>query len=133
MLTTIRGLEDGAGGIDVRVRVMSLEPQRRVKTKTGEEHIVVDAHVGDGTGSTVLSLWDEKASCISVGDVVDVKNGYARKFRGLVRLNVGKYGSVEKAEDKDFPSIDEIVERQKRRRLRRRTAIATNSKYRLSK
>lgn len=120
MLYTVRGLEDGAGGVEIRVRVISKEKPRKVRTKEGEEHTVVDARVGDRTGSVMLSLWDEKADEVDIGDVIDIKNGYVSRFKGRVGLNIGKYGSMEKVEDLGFPSSEEIVERQKLRRQRRR-------------
>ena len=121
MLYTIRGLEDGAGGIEIRVRVLSKEEPRKVRTRKGEEHTVVDACVGDRTGLVLLSLWDEMAAEVDVGDVIDIKNGYSSRFRGGMRLNIGKYGSMEKVEDLGFPSSEEIAERQSLRRQRRRT------------
>lgn len=121
MLYTIRGLEDGAGGVEIRVRIISKETPRKVKTMNKEEHIVVDARVGDRTGSVMLSLWDEKADEVNIGDIIDIKNGYVSRFKGRLRLNIGRYGSMEKVEDSDFPSAEEIAEGQKRRRQRRRT------------
>ena len=121
MLYTVRGLEDGAGGIEIRVRVISKEEPRKVRTKEGEEHTVVDVRVGDRTGLVMLSLWDERADEVDVGDVIDIKNGYVSRFRGRIRLNIGKYGSMEKVEDLGFPSSEEIAERQSLRRQRRRT------------
>ncbi len=120
MLYTVRGLEDGAGGVEIRVRVISKETPRKARTKDGKEHTVVDAYVGDRTGMVTLSLWDEKADEINVGDIVDMRNGYVSRFKGRIRLNLGKYGSMEKVEDPAFPSGEEIAERQKLRRQRRR-------------
>jgi len=123
MLYTIRGLEDGAGGVNIRVRVVSMEEPRKVKTRDGVEHVVVDVGVGDQTGMVTLSLWDDRSSGIKVGDIVDVNNGYVNRFRGRLRLNIGRYGSLEKVEDPDFPSVERILERQKLRRQRRRSVL----------
>jgi len=121
MLYTVRGLEDGAGGIEIRVRVLSKEEPRKVRTQKGEEHTVVDVRVGDRTGLVTLSLWDERADEVDVGEVVDIKNGYVGRFKGRIRLNIGKYGSMEKVEDLGFPSIEEIAERQSFRIQRHKT------------
>lgn len=120
MLYTVRGLEDGAGGVSIRVRILLKEEPRRVKTKDGTEHVVVDTSVGDRTGVLTLSLWDKWADEVVAGDTVDIKNGYVNRFKGRLRLNIGRYGSMEKAEDPEFPTVEEITARQEQRRQRRR-------------
>jgi len=35
---------------------------------------------------------------VNEGDSVNVKNGYVRPFKGSMRLNIGRYGSLEPAE-----------------------------------
>ncbi len=120
LLYTIRGLGDGAGGVNIRVRILLKEAPRTVKTKDGTEHVVVDTSVGDLTGVLILSLWDNWADEVAAGDVVDIKNGYVNRFKGRLRLNIGMYGSMEKADDPDFPTVKEITVRQKQRSQRRR-------------
>jgi ssDNA-binding replication factor A large subunit len=43
-----------------------------------------------------LSLWNEDAEKLSVGDKVKVSNGYVGEFRGSPQLSSGKYGKIEK-------------------------------------
>jgi len=120
MLYAVRGLEDGAGGVTIRVRVLSKEEPRKVKTKDGTEHVVVDTRTGDRTGVIALSLWDEWVDEVSEGDIIDIKNGYVNRFKGRLRLNIGRYGSLEKVEDPEFPKVEEITMRQEQRRQRHR-------------
>jgi len=116
MLYTVRGLDANARGVSIRLRVISKNEVRTVKTKDGNEHRVVDARVGDRTGSIILTLWDEKAEQISEGDLIDIENGYVNRFKGRLRLNVGKYGSLEKIEDdNEFPKRTELLARRGRR------------------
>ena len=115
MLYTVRGLVDGSGGVTIRVRVVSKETPRTVKTKDNAEHVVVDASVGDRTGTIRLSLWDKWADEVDVGDTIDVKNGYVNRFRGHLTLNLGRYGSVEKVEEPGFPTVEEIIARREER------------------
>lgn len=110
MLYTVKGLDDNVRGVSIRVRVISMSEVRIVKTKDGGEHRVVDARVGDRTGIITLTLWDEKAEQISEGDLVDIRNGYVNRFKGRLRLNVGKYGSLERVEDQEFPTRKELIE-----------------------
>ena len=119
VLFTVRDLEDKASGVDIRVRVISKDESRTVKTKDGQEHIVVDIQVGDRTGTVYLSLWDERTESLDLGDVVDLENGYVGRFKGRLRLNIGKFGTMEKVEDPGFPSV-EILKLQTRRTYWRR-------------
>lgn len=109
MLYTVRGLEDGARGVTIRLRVLRKEDARVVKTRDGEEHRVVDVMVGDGTGITTLVLWDERADQVSEDDVIDVRDGYVNRFKGRLRLNVGKYGELERVEDAKFLKAELIL------------------------
>jgi replication factor A1 len=54
--------------------------------------------VGDETGSVYLTLWDDNITKINEGDTVNVKNGYINLFRGNMRLNIGRYGTLEISE-----------------------------------
>jgi replication factor A1 len=109
MLYVIKALRGGLKGVDIRVRVLQMDEPRIVKTKDGEEHKVVDLLVGDVSGVTGMSLWDEMINKIEKGEVIDVKNGYVNKFKGRLRLNIGRYGEMEKVEDNDFPSASQIL------------------------
>jgi replication factor A1 len=109
MIYTINGLTEDARGVTIRVRVLSKDQPRVVKTKDGEEHRVVDIEVGDRTGRTFLSLWDERVDLLDEGDLVDIENGYVNKFKGRLRLNVGRFGKLEKVEDPSFPRGEELA------------------------
>ncbi len=108
VLFTIRDLEDRATGIEIRIRVITKDEPRTVKTKDGTEHKVLDIQVGDRTGTTYLSLWDERIGTLDIGDIVDIQNGYVSRFKGRLRLNIGKFGTMEKVEDVGFPTIENL-------------------------
>lgn len=108
MLYTIRGLHETARGVDIRVRVINVGTVRPVTTKNGVQHSVVDVLVGDRTGTISLSLWDEQTTLISEGDLIDIANGYVNKFKGWLKLNIGKYGGIEKVEDDNFPRREDF-------------------------
>lgn len=118
MLYTIRGLKDKVSGITIRIRVLSVKEPRIVKTKDGEEHEVVDVLVGDRTGSIFLTLWDDRIREVKKDDLIDVSNGYVNRYRGRLKLNIGWFGEMEKVEDSEFPSSEEILEIVERRRER---------------
>ncbi len=108
MLYTIRGLHENAQGVDIRVRVINVGDIRTVTTRDGIHHAVVDVVVGDRTGIINLILWDDQTSLISNGDLIDVTNGYINKFKGWLKLNIGKYGRMEKVEDTNFPRREDF-------------------------
>jgi replication factor A1 len=109
MLYVVKALREGLKSVEIRVRVLEKNETRVVKTKNGQEHNVADLLVGDVSGVTGMSLWDEMIDKIGTGEVIDVRNGYVNKFKGQLRLNIGKYGDLEKVEDDSFPSISQIL------------------------
>jgi replication factor A1 len=127
VLFTIRDLEDKSGGVDIRLRVVEKKTPRTVKTKNGEDHSVADVIVGDRTGTVILSLWDEKIDEVSVGDVIDVENGYVSRFKGRLRLNIGKFGRIETVKDSTFPSLEMLCRQATRFYYRRRSTTKKES------
>ena len=109
MLYTVRGLRKDVRGASIRVRVILKSEVRAVKTRDGEVHRVVDAHVGDRTGRILLSLWDDKIEQVEEGDLIDITDGYVTRFRGRYRLNIGRYGSLERVEDNEFPTREDLL------------------------
>lgn len=74
------------------------EARETVSRQDGTSHRVLDALVGDESGAIYMTLWDENIDKVNEGDSVNVKNGYVRPFKGSMRLNIGRYGSLEPAE-----------------------------------
>jgi replication factor A1 len=74
------------------------EARETVSRQDGTTHRVLDALVGDETGAIYMTLWDENIDKVNEGDSVMVKNGYVRPFKGSMRLNIGRYGSLEPSE-----------------------------------
>jgi replication factor A1 len=44
-----------------------------------------------------MTLWDDNRDKVNEGDTMSVKNGYVRPFKGSMRLNIGRYGTLEPA------------------------------------
>jgi replication factor A1 len=74
------------------------EARETVSRQDGTTHRVLDALVGDETGAIYMTLWDDNIDKVNDGDTVNVKNGYVRPFKGSMRLNIGRYGTLEPAE-----------------------------------
>ena len=73
------------------------EPRETVSRQDGTTHRVLDALVGDETGAIYMTLWDDNIDKVNEGDTMSVKNGYVRPFKGSMRLNIGRYGTLEPA------------------------------------
>ncbi|MEM3522073.1 MAG: hypothetical protein QXD78_03390, partial [Candidatus Bathyarchaeia archaeon] len=87
----------------------------------GSKHSLSNVLVGDETGCIYLTLWDSNIEKANVGETITIKNGYVSLFKGSMRLNIGRYGSLEHSE-KQIEKINEennlsnkIIERGPRR------------------
>jgi replication factor A1 len=85
--------------VNVLAKVVSKSEIRDIAAgRDGAAHKVCDALVGDETGSVYLTLWDDNITKINEGETINVKNGYVNLFRGNIRLNIGRYGTLEVSE-----------------------------------
>lgn len=85
--------------VNVIAKTISKSEIRNIAAgRDGAPHRVCDALVGDDTGCVYLTLWDDNIEKVKEEDTVNVKNGYVNLFRGNMRLNVGRYGTLEIAE-----------------------------------
>ena len=73
------------------------EARETVSRQDGTTHRVLDALVGDESGAIYMTLWDDNIDKVNEGETVSVKNGYVRPFKGSMRLNIGRYGTLEPA------------------------------------
>lgn len=86
----------------VTFKVLSVGEERSVMSRRdGMEHRVADVLVGDETGTVIFSAWDSDIERMKdlVGETVTLKNGYVSLFRGSLRLGLGRYGSIEPANE----------------------------------
>ncbi len=92
--------------VNVKVEVLSKTEAREVTSRrSGSTFRVAEALVGDETGCVLLNLWEEDIERFEEGDVISIRNGYVKLFRGSMRLNIGKYGKAEKIEE-DMPEVN---------------------------
>jgi len=93
-------LNPSSRAVNVLAKVVSKSEVRNIASgKDGEPHKVSDALVGDETGCIYLTLWDDNIEKVSDGDTISIKNGYINLFRGNMRLNIGRYGTLEIASE----------------------------------
>ncbi|MEM2905210.1 MAG: single-stranded DNA-binding protein [Candidatus Bathyarchaeia archaeon] len=98
-MVKVEKLEPRSRQVNTVVKVVNKGAPRETVSRTdGTVHRVSDVLVGDETAVIYMSLWDENIDRVDEGDTIAVKNGYVSLFRGSMRLNVGRFGSFEKAE-----------------------------------
>ncbi len=91
--------------VNLVAKILEMGDAREVSSSSdGRLHKVAEALVGDETGTVLMTLWDENIDRFGVGDVVEVENGYTGTFKGSIRLNIGKYGTIAKTN----VSIEEV-------------------------
>jgi replication factor A1 len=102
---TIAELKPGMKSVNITFKVLGTTEEREVESrKTGETYRVVDAQVGDSTGTILMPIWNETIESIDEGETYILSNGYTGLFRGNLRLQLGKFGSITEAEE----PIDEV-------------------------
>lgn len=96
--TKIKDLTPQSKRVDVLAKCLDVSEPKDIPGKFGNTRKVAEATVADETGAIILSLWDNQIGSIAKDDVLAIKNGYVSLVRGHMRLNVGKYGQLEKSE-----------------------------------
>jgi replication factor A1 len=93
-------LTPASRAVNVIAKVVSKSEVRNIAAgRDGAPHSVCDALVGDETGCVYLTLWDDNIGKVNAEDTIKVGNGYVSLFRGNMRLNVGRYGTIEVAKE----------------------------------
>ena len=103
----VEGLTPNSKQVNIVVKVDSKGEIREVTSQRDmATNRVCDVLVGDGTGSVVMSAWNDVIDDLDDGDTIQIQNGYIKLFRGNMRLNVGRYGSYTKLEESDIEEVN---------------------------
>lgn len=93
----VRDLRPGMSHVNIVVNVLNTPEPKQVVTSAGVDHEILELDAGDKSGSIKLVLWDEKiVPDLKKGDTVKIENGFVTSFKGVWRINVGRYGSITK-------------------------------------
>lgn len=84
--------------VNIAIKVLNMGEVKEITSKFGDSKKIAEAVVGDETGTIIMNLWDNQINEISENDLIELKNGYVSLFQSKMRLNIGKYGSIEKSE-----------------------------------
>lgn len=98
----IKDLRVGMRHINLSARVLEIPEPTCVYTRFGNNAVVVNALIGDETGTIKLCLWNDQIGCISVGDNIQLRNARAFAFRGEKQLRVGNKGTLNVWQKKDI-------------------------------
>jgi len=91
----VEGLSPRSRRVNLTAKVVSTNPVREVVSRNdGSSHKVTEFLVGDETASVLMTLWDADIVKVKEGDTVDIGNAYISLFRGQMRLNIGKFGTI---------------------------------------
>ena len=102
---TVAELKPQMKNVTTHFKVISKGEEREIESRNdGATHRVCDITVGDTSGTVQVPLWDEAIDSVEEGATYNLTNGYTGLFRGNLRLNVGRYGKLEKSEE----AIEEV-------------------------
>jgi replication factor A1 len=86
--------------VELTVKILKLNEIREVQSKLDQAtHKVTEALVGDSTGTVLLTLWDDTIAKVGEGNVYNIGNAYTSLFKSSLRLNLGRYGTLEESSE----------------------------------
>jgi replication factor A1 len=92
----IRDLKPGMSGVKIGVEVADAGEARMVVSR-GIEREILELKVKDETGEITLVLWDDMIiDDLKAGDKLKIENGFVSSYRGVWRINVGRYAGIER-------------------------------------
>ncbi len=84
--------------VNLTLKVQNVAESKQTVASAGVEHEILELEAGDASGSIRLVLWDEAIiPDLKSGDTVKIENGFVTSFKGVWRVNVGRYGTIVKA------------------------------------
>ena len=107
--TKVKDLTPTSKQVNLLAKVVALGEQKEITPRYGTPRRLVEATIGDETGTVILTLWEDQINQVAKDDVVQIDNGFVSLVRGHVRLNVGKYGTLAKTEQ-DLPEVNTTVD-----------------------
>ncbi len=118
----VSDLKPNLRNVNVIVKCDSVGDEREVVSRrTGETLRVADALVGDETGCIYMTLWNDEIDRMEPGHTYILRNAYTTIYRNSLRLNLGKYGSLEEPGEEQEIEVntennlsDRVYERQRR-------------------
>jgi len=79
--------------IEVIGRLVEVGTPVQMSTRYGPA-LMAKAKLRDDTGEIILNLWRQQIDTAQEGNVVILRNAFAREFSGVVELNIGADGEI---------------------------------------
>ncbi len=90
----IKDVKPNQGNIDLVAEVKTKEQSRSFE-KFGKKGKVCNAVLKDKSGEITLTLWNDDADAVKVGDKINLTNGWCSEYKGAKQLSTGKFGKIE--------------------------------------
>ncbi len=94
VFSTVTELRSGMKHINLKAKVQEIPKPAQVHTQFGNTAMVVNALIGDETGTIKLCLWEGQINTVSLGDEIEIRNAQVCLFRGEKQLRLGKNGAL---------------------------------------
>jgi replication factor A1 len=101
----LKDLKDGMSGVEATFRILSIE-DREVDVK-GVKKRVFSGIGADESGRAQFSCWTDVG--LKEGDVVKVRGGYVKAWRGVPRLTFDERSGIEKLAEKALPPVEDLA------------------------
>jgi replication factor A1 len=87
-------LRSGMKRINLKAKVLEIPKPAQVHTQFGNTAMVVNALIGDETGTIKLCLWEGQINTVALSDEIEIRNAQVCLFRGEKQLRLGKNGGL---------------------------------------
>ncbi len=105
-------LKHGGSEINCVCRVLEVS-RKEIRTKEGEEKVVLDGIIADYTAKIPFVSSEEREELVK-DKVVQIENAYVKRWKGLATLYIGKNASVSEIDKNiDFPGWTELTKPKK--------------------
>jgi len=94
VFSTISDLRSGMRHINLKAKVQEIPKPAQVHTQFGNTAMVVNAIIGDDTGTIKLCLWEGQINTINIGETIEIQNAQVCLFRGEKQIRLGKNGTL---------------------------------------
>ena len=93
MLYQVKDLQQGVKRINIILKLTE-----RLEPRYAKGYKIVNFLAADATGTILIPFWNNDGETVQVGDVIEIQNGYVSEFKGMLQLNIGKFGNFKKGE-----------------------------------
>lgn len=64
----------------------------------------------DDSGEVSITLWNEQANTLELGDMVKMEKGWVKEYNGDLQVSTGKFGTMSKMDSTEGDSTEMAVD-----------------------